>query len=267
MLKSSDIMKIATFNIWNHETLWSERLEAICEEVQNIAPHILAIQEVRSCINNKGKKTNVAQYIAEQVNYPFCIFKEYPDSPDEGLAFLSKVPILIEEAIWETDTKEANYCAIRITFKYRDCKLGITNVHLNWKSIMIRKEQISTVHNWIKSKSKNSTYEVLCGDFNANPDSSVYQYLVDNQWIDVAQFKEEHDCTLAQPTLDYGKNTNLIGNVKKEERYDWILIQENDSFESLNIENVSVFGDSALTSSHVFPSDHYGVFVDLKFDE
>ncbi|GLV65501.1 hypothetical protein Bmyc01_41700 [Bacillus mycoides] len=68
-------MKIATFNIWNHETLWSERLEAICEEVQNIAPHILAIQEVRSCINNKGKKTNVAQYIAEQVNYPFCIFK------------------------------------------------------------------------------------------------------------------------------------------------------------------------------------------------
>lgn len=30
-------MRIATLNIWNHQTLWSERLEAICEEVQNVA--------------------------------------------------------------------------------------------------------------------------------------------------------------------------------------------------------------------------------------
>jgi exonuclease III len=104
-------MRIATLNIWNHQTLWSERLEAICEEVQNVAPHILALQEVRSCVTY-GPKKNVAQYIADQSGYPVCVFKEYPDSPDEGLAFLSKVPILAEEAIWETDIEESNYCAI-----------------------------------------------------------------------------------------------------------------------------------------------------------
>ncbi|MBE7120065.1 hypothetical protein [Bacillus cereus] len=112
MLKSSDMMRIATFNIWNHESFWGERLEAICEEVRNISPHILA-----------------------------------------------------------------------------------------------------------------------------------------------------------QPTLDYGKNTNLIGDEKQGERYDWVMIQENDAFEFPNIENVSIFADSALTSSCVFPGDHYGVFVDLKFEK
>ncbi|MGH0943243.1 endonuclease/exonuclease/phosphatase family protein [Bacillus mycoides] len=257
-------MRIATLNIWNHQTLWSERLEVICEEVQNVAPHILALQEVRSCVTY-GPKKNVAQYIADQTGYPVCVFKEYPDSPDEGLAFLSKIPILAEEAIWETGIEESNYCAIRIMLKYKEYKLGITNVHLNWKSSKVRKEQMNTVNNWIKNK--GSGYELLCGDFNDDPHSGVHQYLISNQWIDVAQFKENQDNIRAQPTLDYGKNTNLIGDEKQGGRYDWVMIQENDAFEFQNIENISIFADSVLTSSCIFPSDHYGVFVDLKFDK
>lgn len=45
------------------------------------------------------------------------------------------------------------------------------------------------------------------------------------------------------------------------------MIQENDAFEFQNIEKISIFADSVLTSSCIFPSDHYGVFVDLKFDK
>ncbi|ANC19237.1 hypothetical protein P4G78_03045 [Bacillus cereus] len=82
MLKDSDLLRIATFNIWNHDSLWLERLEAICEEIRIISPHILALQEVRSCVNLNSKK-NVAQYIAGQIEYPFCIFKEYPDLMNE----------------------------------------------------------------------------------------------------------------------------------------------------------------------------------------
>ncbi|PEC20465.1 endonuclease/exonuclease/phosphatase family protein [Bacillus cereus] len=264
MLKSSDMMRVATFNIWNHESFWIERLEAICEEVRNISPHILALQEVRSCVTYESKK-NVAQYIADQAGYPFCIFKEYPDSPDEGLAFLSKTPILAEEAIWETDIEESDYCAIRIMFKYKGYKFGITNVHLNWKSSRIRQEQMNTVNNWIENSV--SDYELLCGDFNDDPYSMVHQYLISNRWIDLAQFKGNQDNIMALPTLDYGKNTNLLGDVKQGKRYDWILIQENGAFGFPNVENVSIFGDYELTPSYIFPSDHYGVFVDFKCSE
>ncbi|EJS75923.1 hypothetical protein ICY_02674 [Bacillus cereus BAG2X1-3] len=258
------MMRVATFNIWNHESFWLERLEAICEEVRNISPHILALQEVRSCVTYKSKK-NVAQYIADQTGYPFCIFKAYPDSPDEGLAFLSKIPIEAEEAIWETDIKESNYCALRIRFKYKGYTFGVTNVHLNWKSRRIRQEQMNTVNNWIKHRV--SDYELLCGDFNDNPHSRVHQYLISNHWIDAAQLKENQDGMKAQPTLDYRKNTNLRGEVKKDKRYDWIMIQENDPLGFPIIENVSIFGNSSLTSLGIFPSDHYGVFTDLQFDK
>ena len=90
MLKDSDLLRSATFNIWNHDSLWLERSEAICEEIRTISPHILALQEVRSCVNLNSKK-NVAQYIAGQIGYPFCIFKEYPDLMNEkNVIFVGK---------------------------------------------------------------------------------------------------------------------------------------------------------------------------------
>nr|WP_312500549.1 hypothetical protein [Bacillus luti] len=114
----------------------------------------------------------MVQYIANQTGYPFYLFKEYPDSPDEGLVFFSKIPIIAEEAIWETNIEEPNYCAIRILFKYKGYKFGVTNVHLNWKSSRIRQEQMNAVNNWIKNRA--SDYELLCGDFNDDPYSMVY---------------------------------------------------------------------------------------------
>ncbi len=150
-------------------------------------------------------------------------------------------------------------------FTYKGCNLGVTNVHLNWKSNRKRQEQMNAVNNWITNKV--SDYELLCGDFNDDPYSMVHQYLIRKHWIDVAQFKEIEENMIAQPTLVYRKNPNLKGDVKQEKRYDWVMIQENAAFEFPTIENVSIFGDSVLTSTGVFPSDHYSVFVELKFNE
>ncbi|ENQ3106379.1 Metal-dependent hydrolase, endonuclease/exonuclease/phosphatase family [Bacillus sp. 491mf] len=257
-------MRIATFNIWNNQTLWGERLAAICEVIKNVNPEVLAIQEVRSTIDGE-KGINVAQYIANQTGYPFCIFKEYPDSPDEGLAFLSKVPICTEDVIWNKNTKESNYCAIRITFKYGNYEFGITNVHLNWKSTFIRNEQIRAVHDWIFTENKARTCEILCGDFNDDPYSSIHQYLTDNQWIDVAQFKEEHNDIKPQPTLDFINNLNIKNesSLKLQARYDWILINKNNKLNISSIDNVEVFGDYPVTKEAILPSDHYGVLMDI----
>ncbi len=41
MLKGGALFRIATFNIWDHESLWFERLEVIYEEILKIADIIL----------------------------------------------------------------------------------------------------------------------------------------------------------------------------------------------------------------------------------
>ena len=255
-------MRIATFNVWNKQTMWTDRLKAICEEVKKVNPDIISLQEVKTCIEEEGS-LNVAQYIANNTGYPFCIFKEYPDSPDEGLAFLSKIPVSAIDAIWYNDTKESNYCAIRIAFKYNNYDYGITNVHLNWRTTEIREEQIKSVNVWVSKNAK--PYEILCGDFNDNPDSNIHKYLKDNMWLDLAMFNEEENDIKAQSTFDYFNNPHLKNetNLTTQFRYDWILIKKHESLNLPSINSVEVFGNMPVTKAQILPSDHYGVVIDI----
>lgn len=255
-------MKIATFNIWNKQVEWEKRIEVICGEIQRINPDIIALQEVKTFISAESNM-NVAHYISEKLESFHCIFKEYPDSPDEGLAFLSKFPITSTDMIWNTDTDESNYCAIRITVKHDDLDYGITNVHLNWRTEEIRQEQIMTVNQWISDNQKS--YEILCGDFNDVPDSNTHRYLIYNDWSDVALNYEKRGFK-AQPTLDYTNNTYLKneGSSQKTLRYDWILLKSKTSLKSWQIDSVEIFGDKLLGKYAVLPSDHYGVIAEIN---
>jgi endonuclease/exonuclease/phosphatase family metal-dependent hydrolase len=259
-------MRIATFNIWNNNTLWLERLEAICEEIKNVNSDVIALQEVRNNIG-EDKNNNVAQYIANQTGYPYCIFNEYPDSPDEGLAFLSKIPFETTDSIWNKNVKESNYCASRVTFKYKEKEYGITNVHLNWKSTIIRKEQVQTVYDWIMEETNLKPFEVLCGDFNDEPYSDIHRYLKQKGWVDVAQLQEEKSGMEALPTLDFQNNLNLSRsspNQVTQYRFDWILVKHHTNLHMSFLEKVKVFGTNLNNKTKVMPSDHYGVFMDIK---
>ncbi len=41
-------LRLATFNVWNHDTAWPQRLAAICEEIKMVNPDVIALQEVKS---------------------------------------------------------------------------------------------------------------------------------------------------------------------------------------------------------------------------
>lgn len=244
-------MRIATYNIWNNDTSWQERIEAICEEVNRINADVIALQEVRSY-----EEDSVAHDISEATGYPFCVFHPYSDSLDEGLAFLSKFPLSSIEAIWEEDVEESNFCATRVTFTLGGQEWGITNVHLNWRSSSIRECQMEVVRDWL-SKGRQKAIEVLCGDFNDHPQSTIYYGLSDAGWLDVTTFVAEEP----RATLDVKHNPYLqSSNIEQPERYDWILVRS--EYSGLEVQHVDVFGD-IRTSTDVIPSDHYGVVADF----
>lgn len=244
-------MRIATYNIWNHETSWQKRIDAICQEVKRIDADLIALQEVRSY-----EQGSVAHDISEATGYPFCVFHAYPDSPDEGLAFLSKIPLSSVETIWEEDVEESNFCATRVTLAFGGQEWGITNVHLNWRSVSIREHQMAAVQEWLSQGCQKSV-EVLCGDFNDHPQSAIYQNLSDARWLDVTTFVEEEP----RATLDVKHNPYLqSSHLEQPARYDWILFRS--EWSELEVQHIDVFGD-VRTSTDVIPSDHYGVVADF----
>lgn len=250
-------MRVATYNIWNHPMRWEERIEAISAEVKRVAPDVIAFQEVKANIGDEAG-IDVAQHIADQIEYPFYVFHAYPDSPDEGLAFLSKVPFETTGAIWHSSSDESNYCATRVTFHVGEHTVGMTNVHLNWRSPMIREAQVQAVREWIGAGER---YEILCGDFNDDPQSEIYRELTAHRWIDVATC----DCGGDEPTLDYVHNPYLKQDslLKRSARYDWVLLRHDAGSVPL-ILNVDVFGKTPVTNAGVLPSDHYGVLLDIE---
>lgn len=249
-------MRIATFNIWNKPISWFERIESICSTVKAVHADVIALQEVKAhLVGEQG--IDVANHIANETDYSFCAFHAYPDSPDEGLAVLSNIPLDTIALIWDQEIEESNYCAMRVTFQVEGHTFGLTNVHLNWRSPDIREAQVRTVHEWI---GEGERYELLCGDFNDDPQSEIYRYLTEHCWVDVATHHKGGD----KPTLDYVHNPylNQGPSLKPALRYDWIFLRQN--VEDIPfISNVDLFGNTVVTSTGVLPSDHYGVVLDL----
>ncbi|KFN03460.1 hypothetical protein [Bacillus clarus] len=50
------------------------------------------------------------------------------------------------------------------------------------------------------------------------------------------------------------------------EEYDWILIKKNRRMDFSFVDNVAVFEDSPVNEAAIFPSNHYGVSVDIDIE-
>ena len=268
-------MRIATYNLWNSPARRDDRLAAAGEELSRLGASIVALQEV--AIGSGG--SNAARYLKDHCGFSYFETRPYPDDPGEGLAFLSNVPIHAAEAGWETGLPALRNCGLRACVRFGDTEIAITNVHLDYSNIAIREAQISQVLEWIGARAEAGCFEVLCGDFNCTPDSSVYRYLMGQQtilgqgvthWHDLARVGAEREGRSAEATLDFWNNPRWHGSPTLEipMRVDWLLFQ--DTFDRglgyPRVADAGVFGVEPTPEAGVVPSDHYGVYATLTFD-
>ena len=267
-------MRIATYNLWNSAPTWPTRLEAICEELGRINADVVALQEVPSRVSVTDSR-DTATYLAERLSYPHFAFRAYPDDPEEGLAFLSKFPLAFIECGWETDITALHDCGMRTRVNAIGTPIAVTNLHLNWKSIATREAQIVAITEWIASRTENGCHELLCGDFNSGPASSIHGFLTGQRtlaehdtlpWHDLAATYAYRTAQLAPPTLDFATNPRWKDEptLSLPVRMDWILIQDRWPEPALKLQHASLFGHEPTTGTGVVPSDHYGVLVDLE---
>ena len=94
-------MKIATYNIWNDNRGWPDRVEQICDEIKTQNADLLCLQDVPD--------EDTCKYIAEEGKYGFYSFVKHPSCE---LAILSKYPFLDDYSFGEAqivNVKAGNY--------------------------------------------------------------------------------------------------------------------------------------------------------------
>lgn len=272
-------MRIATYNLWNAPVRWPERLDAAGEELVRLDADVVALQEVAAQVGEDDGR-DAAKYLAERCSYGYVETRFYPNDPYEGLAFLSKQPLRLIEAGWDTDLPALANCGLRVRVSVGGTEVAITNVHLDWENIASREAQIVQVVTWIETRPEAGCYEMLCGDFNATPDSSIYRFLKDQQtllgrepgsnWHDLARFHAERGGGSPEPTLDFWRNPRWrdAPTLEIPMRVDWILLRDvfNTGLPYPGVPDAGIFGTHPMLQMQVVPSDHYGVYANLDFD-
>lgn len=197
----------------------------------------------------------------DSLGYPYQFYKPQ-------LSIYSKHPIV--------DTIDIEYAQLAV-IQVGDHTISITNLHLPWKSILVKEKGIVNISNQV-SRIK-ADYKVILGDFNCEQDSSVQQFLkahqslnqceVDQYWTDLTDVAEENLGVKRINTLDLKHNPRWKGveltDISSE--YDKIYIQDSHPKPYMQLKGFGFFGTQVDEDSGWCPSDHYGVYADLEFPE
>ena len=259
-------MKIATYNIWNHET-FDLRKKQIIKEINMIDADIIGLQEVPTSFYEDD--------LISQTNYPYHVYRQYKGE-QEGLAILSRYPLDKPSFLYEL-TDYSNACALHVTFKANDLSFSFMNVHLPSDAIKAQEDQIIAINKFIDAYKADVNHAILLGDFNCGIHSSVHGFLTGEQtingyaphtrWDEMSQAYSVLNNQPLLPTLDCinnprwkGKNTFYLPSVM-----DRIYLMDNWVYKSL--ESVENFGTEVSDETGLCASDHYGVMAKMSFKE
>ncbi|MBX3014479.1 MAG: endonuclease/exonuclease/phosphatase family protein [Caldilineaceae bacterium] len=267
-------MRFATYNIWNSPTLRDKRHEALITALLQLGADVVAIQEVPTAFGTDTQDAGAV--LAKQSNYPYSYFRAYPHDPDEGLALLSCHPLNDVGAEWDEPCSKLPGCAIGAAVLIAGYHFSLVNLHLDWSSIAVREHQITRLVAWHTARKASGSFSLLCGDFNAIPESSIYRFLQGQQslqgvetqpWIDLAAYDAFVKGKAPVATLDFMTNPRWANTPRLDVpmRVDWLMLGAEIAQELPRVQTIEVFGVEPLAPSHVVPSDHYGVYADLSF--
>lgn len=250
-------MRIATWNIWNSDAGMPSRAMQLQLEITNINADIICLQEV--------KNLAILKKLNEKSKYPYSVFLNHPNE-EEGQSVLSRYPLSDAQYLNGSMLATANTPYGRIAF---------VNVHLSWESALQREKQIIEAEKTISQI--KADYRLILGDFNCSSFSNVHQFLLGQAslrgneakpvWYDLA---ESYACkTNITPdiTLDFQNNPRWQGQniLDTNQRFDRILLQNPYPCNPPMIIECKSFGKNISPMSGLTPSDHYGIYVDLKF--
>ncbi|MCL2373247.1 MAG: endonuclease/exonuclease/phosphatase family protein [Defluviitaleaceae bacterium] len=264
-------MKIATYNIWNHNI---EKREAQLIDILNkIDADIVGLQEVPSEFYGK---------LVAGTNYKYHAYAASDKYKGAGdfVAVLSKHPLL-EHFTFVDQGNHDGINAHNVIFEVEGMRFSFTNVHLPWDSVLAKERQIVAIQDFICSQEDKADFFILAGDFNCGVNSSVHRFLLGDSslfgseanpyWNDLSGVHAALNGYKLAPTLDFSTNPRWKGENTTHEpaAVDRIYVMECMRGKAWDYDwslgNVTVFGRDISPKTGLAPSDHYGVMAEVEF--
>jgi len=268
-------LTVLTLNIWHDQGPWSQRARLIKGWIERLQPDVIGFQEVlvgegmdqvQELVGDSGYSTQYgpAMTLPDRSHLQF------------GNAIASRWPIsefsevrLPDRGDWESRA------ALNVTIESPHGPIGLTCTHLHWQFNhgYIREKQIALVAEtaW-KRRPENGFPPIVLGDFNAEPGSDEIRYLTGLHslggksvaFLDAWKVAGDHGLSGEEGRGVTWSNRNAYAKVENEprRRIDYIFVGLPGRKGLGAIESCRVVCNEE--ESGVWPTDHFGVFAELR---
>jgi len=257
--------KVVTINILYDLSRWAQRREVLAQGLADLAPDVIALQEVKL-------PENTARWLADRLCYTHIHLspKAGIEGGREGIALLSRLPIQAKNRL---DLGDQHRVAQYIRLDLDGQPVVIANAHFFWQpgNSRPRQAQIEKTLAWLRGLPGQPPF-VLCGDFNATPDTLAIQRLyadLDSAYRAVHGREPDYTCPTLLPRAKTAIAKTLLGfffllrpghlKLSWKGTLDYIFIDRRlkalDAQVVLNI--------PAPTDPRLYPSDHFGLYAHL----
>jgi endonuclease/exonuclease/phosphatase family metal-dependent hydrolase len=248
---------IATLNLFNRVGRWGERAPLVVEQVAQVAPDVIGLQEVDLLIDQ-------GHWLADRLNLwlgpPYYTAyhqnKSGRDAAVQAIAFLTRLPVLEHEGL---DYLSMERVAERLLLDLGEgVHLDLYNTHLHYppnaEAERIRRQEAGRLLRWM-SRHRNLP-QVVVGDFNAVPESLTVRLMK-------RRLVSAHE-TVHGGEPDYTWPTPLLAEPPEAPgAFDYIFVSPG---QIRVLEARVAFNRPHPDDPTLYPSDHFGLVARLAID-
>jgi len=261
-------VSVLSLNIWNNDGPWKERAERIRASLDRLEPDLVGLQEVLV-----GPGTDQAREVLPEgwfVEWARAVDFWNDDSLGFGVAVASRWPLQDPEVVELPDNGDGERrVAVTATVDAPVGPISFTCTHLNFRLHHgnVRERQVVALGDLVLRRQPRGGFPpLLVGDFNAEPESSEIRYVSGLQSLEGKALYLRDAWAYAGdrgPGITWSnRNPYARPWLEPDRRIDYVFVGKPRTDGLGNIESCRVVCDDEQDG--VWPSDHFGVFCELR---
>jgi endonuclease/exonuclease/phosphatase family metal-dependent hydrolase len=260
-------LRVATWNVWWQFGPWQDRQPAIEQTLRAIDADVIALQEVWDTGDGGGQP----KALAGALGYEYVFASGFDDRDVAfGNAILSRWPIAASETreLPTTPTTDEFRVALKADIDGPRGPFEMYTTHLNWRydESHVRQAQVRALAEFV-GESKGRTYPpIVCGDFNAEPDSDEIRTLTGRAAVPVPRlvFVDAWDVAGDGPGFTWSNDNPFAArDLEADRRIDYVLVGWRKARGAGHVVDARVAAINPIDGVH--PSDHYAVVAELRY--
>jgi endonuclease/exonuclease/phosphatase family metal-dependent hydrolase len=287
-------LRIVSLNFWGLSAPLGQRLELAIRQLRALDPDVVALQEVRPLDGVSGRTTADELATALGLHATYRPSVDWPDGAwgpgsqagQEGLALLTRQAPLEVRSLPLPDARPADarqLLSAHVPTAHGPIWVHTTHLHYRLDDGLARERQVLAIDAAVRACGRDNADapQLLCGDFNATPDSDELRFLRGLTTLDGRRthFQDAWLRLHPEPTAGDGPAQGITWSAENEltrplrsldidRRIDYVLVtsRKRDGRGTVRRCEVVLTERQGSGRDSICASDHYGVLAEVQIE-